>query len=60
MCTLNKLPQVKPDLVRTDDDWEEWSIENLMYKVCYAETNHPMTITSENVTCFQGEGEQRW
>ena len=30
MCTLNKLPQVKPDLVRTDDDWEEWSMENLI------------------------------
>jgi len=21
MSTLNKLPQVRPDLVRTDDDW---------------------------------------
>ena len=30
MCTLNKLPQVKPDLVRTDDGWEEWNMENLI------------------------------
>ena len=24
LTTLNKRPQVKPDLVRTDDDWEDW------------------------------------
>lgn len=27
MSTLNKLPHVKPDLVRTDDNWEEWGME---------------------------------
>ena len=30
MCTLNKLPQVEPDLVRTDDDLENWSMEKLI------------------------------
>ena len=30
MTTINKLPQVKPDLVRSDDDWEEWSMEVLI------------------------------
>ena len=30
MTTINKLPQVKPDLVRSDDDWEEWSMEILI------------------------------
>ena len=30
MCTLNKLSQVKPDLVRTDEGWEEWSMEKLI------------------------------
>lgn len=24
LTTLNKCPQVKPDLVRTDDSWEDW------------------------------------
>jgi hypothetical protein len=24
MTTLNKLPNVKPDLVRIDESWEEW------------------------------------
>ena len=28
MTTLNKLPQVKPDLVRVDESWEEWSMED--------------------------------
>ena len=30
MTTLNKLPHVKPDLVRVDENWEEWSMENLI------------------------------
>ena len=30
ISTLNKLPQVKPDLVRTDDNWESWRMEDLM------------------------------
>ena len=33
MTTINKLPHVKPDVVRTDDEWEQWDmgalIENL-------------------------------
>jgi len=31
--TINKLPQVKPDLVRTDDDWEEWDMSQLLNSV---------------------------
>ena len=30
MATLNKLPQVKPDLVRVDGNWENWSMEDLI------------------------------
>ena len=30
MVTLNKLPQVKLDLVRVDDNWEDWSMEDLI------------------------------
>ena len=30
MTTLNKLPQPKPDLVRVDKSWEEWSLEGLI------------------------------
>ena len=30
MTTLNKVPQVKPDLVRVDENWEEWSMEDLI------------------------------
>ncbi|XP_068739583.1 uncharacterized protein [Montipora capricornis] len=30
MATLNKLPQVKPDLVRVDENWEDWSMEDLI------------------------------
>ncbi len=30
MTTLNKLPHIKPDLVRTDDKWEDWSLKDLL------------------------------
>ena len=30
MTTLNKLPHVKPDLVRTDESWEDWNLKDLM------------------------------
>ena len=30
MTTLKKLPQVKPDLVRVDDNWEEWDMMELI------------------------------
>ncbi|XP_068725012.1 uncharacterized protein [Montipora capricornis] len=30
MSTLNKLPQVRPDIVRTDDNWENWNMETLI------------------------------
>ena len=29
MTTINKLRDVKPDLVTADDDWEEWSMKDL-------------------------------
>ena len=30
MVTLNKLPHVKSDLVRVDENWEDWSMEDLI------------------------------
>ena len=30
VSTLNKLPQVKPDLVRIDDEWEDWDMKKLL------------------------------
>ena len=30
MAKLNKLPHVKPDLVRVDENWEDWSMEELI------------------------------
>jgi hypothetical protein len=30
MTTINKFPHIKPDLVRADVDWEEWSMEVLI------------------------------
>ncbi|XP_028411681.1 uncharacterized protein LOC114534438 [Dendronephthya gigantea] len=30
MTTINKLPHIKADLVRADEDWEEWSMDVLL------------------------------
>ena len=30
LSTLNKLPQVRPDLVRTNEGWEDWNMEKLI------------------------------
>ena len=30
VTTIKKLPHVKPDLVRTDDDWEKWAMTDLI------------------------------
>ena len=32
MSTLNKLPQVRPDIVATEENWENWDIEALINK----------------------------
>ena len=33
LSTPNKLPQVKPDLVRTDKGWEDWNMERLINSI---------------------------
>ena len=30
MSTLNKIPQVRPDIVRTDENWENWDMKALI------------------------------
>ena len=30
LTTLNKLPHIKPDIVRTDDSWGEWCMKDLI------------------------------
>ena len=33
LTTLNKLPNIKADLVRTDEEWEEWEIDDLLQAI---------------------------
>ena len=30
VTTINKLLQITPDVVRIDDDWEQWGMEDLI------------------------------
>ena len=33
LTTLKKLPHIKPDILPTDDSWEEWGMKNLIDKI---------------------------
>ena len=33
ISTLNKIPQVRPDIVRTYENWEEWDMEALINNI---------------------------
>ena len=45
LSTLNKLPQVKSDLVRTDEGWEDWNMESwLILSKNGSSTTRPKTI----------------
>ena len=30
MTIIKKLPQAKPDLARTDNDWEKWTMTDML------------------------------
>ena len=46
LSTLNKLPQVKPDLVRTDEGWEDWNMEKLIDSIQNGSSaTSPKTLT---------------
>ena len=40
MSTLNKIPQVRPDIVRTDENWENWDMEALINNLRQWLTRH--------------------
>ena len=59
ITTLKKLPQVKPDLVRVNDNWEEWDmrelIENLQ-KINGSKETKLMTLPLTVGTRVEGSG----
>ena len=49
MTTIGKLPHVKPDLVRTDENWEKWDMRELITNLeKWIKRNKP-SETSSNV-----------
>ena len=44
--TLDKLPSIRADLVRTDDNWQEWDFRDLLEALCQWTDRNP--ITSNN------------
>ena len=59
MTTLNKLPDVKPDLVRVDDSWEEWSMEDLIDALQkWLRRNHVKSSKCEKHLFSQKQGDK--
>ena len=49
MSKLKKLPQVKPDLLRTDDNWVEWGMKELIEKLLQRnKTDGFSTVTGDS------------
>ena len=56
MSTLNKLPHVRPDIVRTDDNWEDWNMETLINNLqAWLRRNKP----GDPPGTFKGTSEER-
>ena len=54
--TLDKLPSIKSDLVRTDDRWHDWDFEELTKELSKWVDRNPVTIKGENSCCKQNKG----
>ena len=67
LSTLNKLPSIKSDLVRTDSEWESWSMKDLLDNLqqwlkrnkMTAETSRPFDSTRKERQCWTQKGERR-
>ena len=67
MTTINKLPNVKPDLVRKDDEWEEWSMKDLVGNLeKWLKRSKPGETTSayeerheREKNCYSGEAKEK-
>ena len=59
MTTLKKLPQVKPDLVRVDDNWEEWDMKKLIENGSKETRLMTLPLTVRTIVEGNGTGTQR-
>ena len=58
VSTLNKLPQVKPDLVRIDDDWEDWDMKSLLKAIQgWLKRNKMEEISTRSMKPQEGEND---
>ena len=58
--TFNKIPQVRPDIVPTDENWENWDMEALIHKLRQWLKRHKVDDTSEESGGVQPKREKHW
>ena len=58
MTTMNKLSQVKPILVRTDDTWEDWNMAALIDEIRKWLSQHKVYPgeAQKKGSCFTSKG----
>ena len=54
LSTLNKLPNIKSDLVRTDNEWESWSMKDLLDNLQQWLKRNKMTAELSHLTTLKG------
>ena len=60
VTTIKKLPHVKPDLVRTDDDWEKWSMTDLIDNLQQWLRRHKVDDSPGNSGEVRQKKEKHW
>ena len=60
MSTLNKIPQVRPDIVRTDENWEDWDMEALINNLRQWLKRHKVDDASGDSGVTRPKREKHW
>ena len=60
MSTLHKLPQVRPDIVRTDENWENWDMEALINNLQQWLKKHKVDDVPGNSGGVRPKREKHW
>ena len=60
MSTLNKIPQVRLDIVRTDENWEDWDMEALIDNLRQWLKRHKVDNTPGNSGGVRPKRQKHW
>ena len=60
ISTLNKIPQMRPDIARTDENWENWDMEALINNLRQWLKRHKVDDAPGDSGDVQPKREKHW